>query len=434
MKRFAAHSLSLQLPLVAGVAALVVGLCLLWLATTASSHLQTQQEQRYGDALARQLAANLREPLQSGDLLAARATLQRFLDSSLASSIVISDVEGAAIGSAGAPLDTDARPYRAPITVGDDIAGEVRLAIEGSAGRESRWRFIFSLLSLTMALSLLVFLATRVLARGIARRLTGLATRLAVAGPDGEAGEDQGGKRDGNELLRLENTVAVIPLEMLHGHAPVPRPASDFQDTVLLFVHLASLARYVDTLSESNLHRYTRRLQQLVQAAAHCYRGELTVTRPFGLLLTFAPQPNAGGEAFRAASCALLLRHVAAGLRQSTKLSIDLSMALGHCEENRDEVGDIYPALHLQGAIDELHGVCLQEKSPAAILIDGAVREDGELAAVARYEAAAPDATDSFLRLERLGDEQDALIRRQAELIVERIAPRREEAPARSGG
>jgi hypothetical protein len=433
MKRFAAHSLSLQLPLVAAVAALIVGLCLLWLAATASSHLQAQQEQRYGDALARQLAASLREPLQSGDLLAARATLQRFLDSSLADSILISDVEGAPIGSAGASLGPGARPYRAPITIGGDVAGEVRLAVEGSAGRESRWRFIFSLLALTAALSLLVFLATRFLARGIARRLAGLAARLAVAtGADAQREEERGGMED-NELLLLENTVAAMPLEMLHGHAPVPRAASDFQDTVILFVHLASLVRYVDTLSESNLHRYTRRLQQLVQAAAHCYRGELTVARPFGLLLTFAPQPNTGGEAFRAASCALLLRRVAEGLQQSTKLSIDLSMALGHCEESRDRVDDIYPALHLQGAIDELHGACLHEEA-ATILVDDRVSGDGELTAIARYEQAAPGTEDRFRRLLGLGEEQEALIGHQADLIVGRIAPNRDGPAARSSG
>jgi hypothetical protein len=430
MKRLAAQSLSLQLPLVAGVAALVVGLCVLWLAATASGHLQAQQEQRYGDALARQLAASLREPLQSGDLLAARATLQRFLDSSLAGSILIIDVEGTPIGSAGTPPDADARPYSASITVGGDIAGEVRLTVEGGAGRESRWRFIFSLLALAAALSLLVFLATRFLARGVARRLTSLATRLAVATSEGESEREAIGD---NELLLLESTVDAMPLEMLHGHAPVPRAASDFQDTVLLFVHLASLVRYVDTLSESNLHRYTRRLQQLVQAAAHCYRGELSVARPFGLLLTFAPQPGTGGEAFRAASCALLLRRVAEAVKQSTKLSIDLSMAVGHCEESRDRVEDIYPALHLQGAIDELHGACLREEKPATILVEDTLAGVGELAAIARFEETAPETEDRFRRLRGLGEEQEALISHQAKLIVGRIAPNREAPAARTG-
>ena len=430
MKRLAAHSLSLQLPLVAGVAALVVGFCLLWLAATASGHLQAQQEQRYGDALASQLAASLREPLQSGDLLAARATLQRFLDSSLAGSIVISDVEGTPIGSAGRPIDADARPYSASITVGGDIAGEVRLTVESAAGRESRWRFIFSLLALTAALSLLVFLATRFLARGIARRLTGLATRLAVAASEGE---DERSEIDGNELRLLENTVDAMPLEMLRGHAPVPRAASDFQDTVLLFVHLASLVRYVDTLSESNLHRYTRRLQQLIQAAAHCYRGELAVARPFGLLLTFAPQPGTRGEAFRAASCALLLRQVAEDVRQSTKLSIDLSMAVGHCEESRDRSDDIYPELHLQGAIDELHGACLREEKPATILVEDTVGGDSELAAVARFEEFALETEGQFRRLLGLGEESEALVDHQAALIVRRIAPNRETPSTRTG-
>jgi len=423
MKSPAHYSLSLQLPLAAGGAALALGLCLLWLAATASGHLLREQEARYGAALAEQLAANLREPLQSGDLLAARASLQRFMESSMASSILVRDVEGMAIGSAGTPLPGGAPSYKAPISLGDDIAGDVLLQVDRSALGESRWRFLFSLLALTLALSLAVFLGMRVLATRLALRLMAMESELVLPGTERSAA--------GSELERLEHCVALLPLDMLRGHAPVPRAATAFRDSIVLFVHLASLARYVDTLSESNLHRYTRRLQQLVQAAAHCYGGELTVSRPFGLLLRFTPQDDGGSAVLRAASCARLVAQLALGLRGRTKLSIDLALALGHCEEETDEVEDIYPRLHQQGVIDELHGACLARNTCPVLLVEEALAGDDDLAEVAVYAGAEgsreeDDEARAFRELERLGEEQEKLIEHQARLIIERIAPRRD--------
>ncbi|MEE4278618.1 MAG: hypothetical protein V2I82_09175 [Halieaceae bacterium] len=430
MTRFGHYSLTLQLPLIASATALILGLSLLWLASTASLHVQEEQERRYGNALAQQLADSLREPLQSGDLLAARASLERFFDSSMASRIVVRDVEGSAIGSAERPDAEDrsfaeSRSYSAVITISGDIAGEVAVAIDRTATQETRWRFVFSLLSLTLGLALAVFLGTRLLAQRLATRLRALESELALPG-------EQTDVDFANELERLEHSVALLPLDMLRGHAPVPKAAAHFQDNALLFVHLASLARYVDTLSESNLHRYARRLQQLVQAAAHCYRGELVVSRPFGILLSFAPQPNAGSEALRAACCARLIAELTRRLGKRTNLSLDLAMAIGVCEEETEGVDDIYPQLHKQGVIDELGSACLGASEHPLILVDESLDADEQLAAVAVYREAGEtrsdgaSLTDSLRRLERLGDEQESLLRHQAQLIAERIAPRRE--------
>lgn len=418
MARLGNHSLSLQVPLIATACALAVGICLLWLATTASIYLQGEQEKRYGESLARQVAANVRDALQSGDLLATRATLQRSLDSSLARGIAIVDVEGAAIGSAGQLGGLGTVRYRAPISIGGDIAGEVQLTVDDDPGRESRWRFLVSLIALVAALGLLVFMVTRLLAQRLVDRIMALQSELSLPGSEEPA-------ETANELALLEHTVAMLPLDMLRGHAPLPAAARDFQDSAILFVHLASLARYVDTLSESNLHRYVRRLQQIVQAAAHCYRGDLGVARPYGLVLRFAPQPNAGSESLRAACCARLIARVAEGLRDRTSLSLDLSMALGHCEQEREEVEDIYPQLHVQGVVDDLREVCLAARDYPAILIEESVAADEQLAAALPAQDGAAAGEGTFLTLKRLGSEQESLLDHQARLIVERIAPQK---------
>ncbi len=419
MARFSDQSLSLQLSIGAAGSALLVGLCVLWMAVRASDYVYGEQEERYAQALAQQAAEVLRDSMQSGDLLAARATLQRFVDNALVRSIEIRDVEGAALGSAGAAV-TGASGHNAPITIGGDIAGEVILVVESSAMDESRWRLIFSLLALVTALSLLVFMLTRLYAQRMGTRLAALEGELSLPSAPVETATD-------NEIARLEHRVAELPLDMLRGHAPVPIAATDFEDSALLFIHLSSLARYVDTLSESNLHRYTRRLQQIVLAAAHCYRGELKVSRPFGLMLNFAPQPNAGSEALRAACCARLIERIASGLEARTSLSIKLSMALGHCEENADDVEDIYPELHLQGAIDDLRSACLGNEGEQWVLLDAQIARDEQLAGATLTACKSDEGpTAGFHELVRLGDEQETLLEHQAQLIIERISPRRD--------
>lgn len=415
MERFKSLSLSMQLPLLAAGCALLVGLCLLWLAATSSEYLQNERERLYGESLAQQVSATVREALQRGDLLSARASLQRFVDSSLAGGITIRDVEGMAMGTAGVISGPSLTQYSAPIRIGEDTAGEVLVAVDSSAGQESRWRFLFSLLALAAALSLLVFMGTRFLAQRLSASLLILDSQLAL--PDSGAPDLE------NEVSRLQRSVEALPLDMLRGHAPVPAAASEFQQTTILFVHLASLARYVHTLGESNLHRYTRRLQQIVQAAAQCYRGELVVTRPFGLIVSFSPQANAGSEALRAASCARLIALISLGLQERTNLSLELAMALGQCEQGMDQEKDIYPQLHLQGAIDELRDACLNHDRYPAILLGETALADEQLQAVAEL---AEDGEEGAIvsELLRLADEQETLIDHQAQIIVERIKPR----------
>lgn len=421
MQRFKDLSLSVQLPLLAAAGTLLVALCLLWLATTSSAYLQNEQEKQYGEALAEQVAISVRDPLQRGDLLSARASLQRFIDQSLADGVGIEDVEGMAMGTAGVLDGPRLHQYRAPIRIGRDIAGEVIVSVDSGAAKESRWRFLFSLLALAAALSLLVFLAARSLAQRLATELLALQSQLTL--PDSV--EDD---HTANELARLHRRVEQLPLDMLRGHAAVPAAASEYQQGTILFVHLRSLARYVDTLSESNLHRYARRVQQIVQAAAQCYRGELAVVRPFGLLISFSPQPNAGSEALRGASCARLISLIARGLGERTTLSLDMCMALGQCEQGGNDVDDIYPRLYVQGAIDELREISLDCDESAVFLAAGLLADE-QLALAAQFEKTEEvDDSNGFSRLRCLSTAQEQLLAHQAQLIVERIKPQNRSA------
>lgn len=420
MQAYREASLSLQLPLVAAACALLVGLCVVWLATASGSYLQEARDAAHGDALAIQVAATVSDSLQRGDLLSVRASLQRFVESSLAEGIRVDDVMGLPIGEAGRVDGLELNAYRAPITIGEDTAGAVHLALDRGTSDGDRLRLIFSLLALVVALSLLVFVATRYLAQRLATNLRALESQLLLPESTGSAVS--------NEVVVLRTAVEQLPVDMLKGHASVPTAATDFRDATVLFVHLESLARYVNTLSESNLHRYTRRLQQLLQAAVHCYRGQLRVTRQFGVLITFAPQQNAGSEALRAASCARLIARVTGALEERTNLSLDLAMALGHCELGPEKGDDMYPELYLQGSIDELRESCLNLDDHPTIFVAHSVLEDAQLSGVAETmltENNEPLASTALVELLSLSPEQEALLQHQAELIVERITAQR---------
>ena len=414
MRRLTPRSLSIQLPLVAAGSALLLGLCVLWLAVTSGTYLHSEQERAYGEALAREVAISVRDPLQGSDLLAARAVLKRFIDAALAAGITV-------MGSAGDFEAPDTRRYRASILIGEDVAGAVSVAVDQRASRDSRERFLFSLLALVGALGVAVYLGTRLLAQRLSLRLLALDSQLALPA---EAQEEPAR----NELRRLEKTVALLPLDMLRGHAPLPAAATDYRQSALLFIHLASLARYVDTLSERSLHRYTRRLQQIVQAAAQCYRGEVSVSRPFGLLVRFQRQPNASSEALRAACCARLLARVTTGLGERTRLSLDLAAALGLCEEGPDGADDIYPRLYRQGAIDELREACLAQRALPAVLLASEALQDAQLGDTATLRSE-DRANAAYRGLLALSDEQEMLLSYQAQLIIERIQPRGDKAP-----
>jgi hypothetical protein len=422
MQRLRNASLSLQLPLAAAACALLVGVCVAWLATASGRYLQETREADHGSALARQIAEQLADPLQRGDLLYVRAYLQRFVDSAVARAVRVNDVMGLPIAEAGEVEALEAAAHSAPVTVGPDIAGEVLLALQRGNVDGERRRLLLSLLALVTALSMLVFVAARVFAQRLATGLRALESQLLL--PDSErSGVD-------NEIAQLRAAVEGLPVDMLRGQAAAPPAASDFRDTTVLYVHLAGLARYVDTLSESNLHRYTRRLQQLVAAAAQCYRGDLRVVRQFGLLITFAPQNNAGSEALRAASCARLIARLATDLERRTNLSLDLAMALGNCELAPDAGDEMSPGLYLRGSVDELRDACVHSEDYPVILVSAEALADEQLHLAAALDGEEVTAGDSgehagaYRELLRLSEEQETLVEHQAAMIAERIKPR----------
>ena len=412
-------SLSLQLPLAAAALSLAVALALVTLAATSSRYLLETQQADYGNALAQQIARRISTALETGDLLSVAASLQRFVESSPATVVEIYDVEGQALGRAGSDGPANQAHYEAPVRIGPDIAGRVRIALDTGSARESRQRFLLSLSALAVVLSLLVFLVARYAAARLVSRIAGAAERLALEDESEGAAPPAAGL---SELDLLEARVDALPLELLRPRDAGTPSGEHYRSNSVLYLHLASLAGYVDTLNERNLHRYTDRLHRIIYASAACYGGTLQVARPFGLALCFAEGEGTGSATLRAVACAALVREVAGTLEAGMSLSLSLGMAVGRSELGPGDAADIYPGLYLQGVLDELRDACLHDREHVLVTEDAAA--DADLSARAELRPEKP----GFKRLVGFSGAQQLLLERQSALLLARLRGRRETA------
>ena len=401
--------ISQQLALITAGFCLLVSLALVTLGAISSRHMQEQQQEEYGTALAHQIARRISTALESGDLLSVSASLQRFVETSSAEEVAIFDIEGKALGQAGQALGQQLRQYSAPVRIASDVAGRVVITISGDQARAAQLRFILSLVGLAVLLSLTVYGASRHLGQRVATRLAALARVIAL--------EEEDQCRPDNEVDLLQKRIEALPMDLLRTRSDAGPKEENYRHTAVLYLHLTSLVDYVDTLDEHSLHRYTDRLHQVVYAAAGFYGGELQVTRQFGLAVFFSGHNNAGNAAFRAASCAWLVQAVARELEQQMSLSLSIAMAISQSELGVGDSTDIYPGLYMQHTLDELQTICASK--PPKILLSPQVCEDVDVAG--RLQTEATEVMDYAMLEEFEGPYRD-LLERQLRLILKRLA------------
>jgi hypothetical protein len=407
--RFDNTGLGQQLAFVAAGFCLLVSLALVALGAISSRHMQLQQQEAFGSALAHQIARHIGTALETGDLLGVTASLQHFVETSSAEEVAIFDVEGKALGEAGQVVGQELEQYQAPVRIESDIAGQVVITLSTDEARAAHRRFVLSLLGLAVLLSLAVFGTSRHLGQRLAGRLQGLSRTLAL--------EEAAAKLPRNEVAALAKRVEALPMDLLRTRSDVQPKEENYRNTAVLYVHLTSLVDYVDTLDENSLHRYTDRLHQVVYAASGFYGGNLQVCRQFGLAVFFSGSSKAGSGAFRAASCAWLIRSVCAHLEKRMPLSITLAMAVGQSELGIGDGSDIYPGLYMQHTLDELQALCASK--PPKILLSPAVCEDVDIAG--RLQHQATELRDYGMLEAFEGPYQD-LLERQLRLILKRLS------------
>lgn len=409
-------SIGQQLALLTAGLCLLVSLALVTLAAISTRHMQMQQQEEYGSALARQIATRISTALETGDLLSVSASLQRFVETSSAEEVAIFDVEGKALGQAGDALGQNLRQYRAPVRVESDIAGQVVITISTDAAGAAQLQFVLSLLGLAVLLSLTVYITMRHFGQRLANRLGALANSIALEDQPEDAAA-------GNEVDRLARNIEALPMDLLRTRSETNPREENYRTTAVLYLHLTSLADYIDTLDEQALHRYTDRLHQLVLAAADFYAGDLQVARQFGLAVYFSGPNSAGSAAFRAASCAWLIQSASRELEQQMRRTMSIAMAISQSELGAGDRADIYPGLYIQHTLDELETICANR--PPRVLLAPVVCEDPDIAS--RLQHQATEVMD-FAMLEEFAEPYQDLLERQLRLILKRLTatnPRR---------
>lgn len=409
-KRFSDSSLSQQLALIAATGCLLISLALVAVAATSSQHMQASQQAGFGNALAQQIARRISAALETGDLLSIAASLHRFLETSSAAKVAIFDVEGRALGQAGSAEGAYLQQYRSPVKVDNNIAGEVVITISTAAAETARLRFLLSLLGLAVLLSLVVYGAARQLSqRLLGNRLQQQARAIALEDVVEEFAST-------NELQLLQARIDALPMDLLRARIGSGPREENYRDTAVLYLHLVSLADYVDTLDEHSLHRYTDRLHQVVYAAAGFYGGQLQVARQFGLGVYFSGESSGGSAAFRAASCAWLVQAVSRELEKQMSRSLTIAMAVGCSELGRGDEADIYPGLYIQSTLDELQTLCASK--PPRVMLSPAACEDIDVSSRVEHS---PSELGGYAILEQFAGPWDDLLERQLRLILKRL-------------
>ena len=372
--------------------------------------MQMQLQEDYGTALAKLEAARVSNAMESGDLLSVSASLQRIIETSAAQAIVITDVEGKTLGQVGEANGHTLYQYRAPVRIESDIAGQTVITINADNAHAAQRRFILSMLGLAVLLSLAVYGASRHFGQRLGNRLSGLARKVALEEEDPRA-------RPENELLLLSRQIDALPMDLLRTRSDPGPQDENYRTTAVLYLHLTSLVDYVDTLDELALQRYTERVHQVVYAAAGFYAGDLQVARQFGLAIYFSGHNSAGSAAFRASSCAWLVRAVSQALEKEMSLSLSISMAISQSELGVGSGSDIYPGLYTQHTLDQLQSVCASK--PPDILLSPSVCEDVDVAG--RLQHRPTEVMDYAVIEEFAGPYQD-LLERQLRLILKRLS------------
>ena len=403
-------SLGQQLALLTAAMCLLVSLALVTLAAISTRHMQLQQQEEYGSALARQIATRIGTALETGDLLSVSASLQRFVETSSAEEVAIFDVDGKALGQAGNPLGQNLQQYHAPVRVESDIAGKVVITISTDNAAAAQLQFVLSLLGLAVLLSLAVYITTWHFSKRMANRLDALARSIALDEP-----AEQGSA--GNEVVLLTRNIEALPMDLLRTRSETNPREENYRTTAVLYLHLTSLADYIDTLDEQGLHRYTDRLHRLVLAAANFYAGDLQVARQFGLAIYFSGPNSAGSAAFRATSCAWLIQAACREVEQTVRRTMGIAMAISQSELGVGDRADIYPGLYIQHTIDELEAICANR--PPRVLLSPVVCEDPDIAS--RLQHQATEMMD-FAMLEEFAEPYQDLLERQLRLILKRLS------------
>ncbi len=348
-KRFLKATLEVQLAITCSLFCLLSGLILTFLASISSFYLQKESLDFLGQALADQLSKQIIESMETGDLIDLVGSLQSFISDSSATVALVYDIEENILASSGKITD-DFPQYTAPILIGKDLAGSVVIEINTSRNDLLQFRFVVSLMGLAVFFSIVIFFATKKLSLFITRRLRYATEQLEI--------KENNHLKENNVLAELEKQIESLPLSLLKYPAITNMADRTNNKISILYLHIHSLEKYLQTLDEVSLRAYIEPISQIISYAADFYEGDTRVVRLFGSAIFFEEQDNNLSAAFRAISCGQLIRSVQQEVQDKMDLSIQIRMAADLCEMETEGSQDIYGEIHIQTCLNKLQQQC----------------------------------------------------------------------------
>ena len=363
--------LSQRIALVTGALCLGVGLSLVGISHLSSRYILEQQRDEFAESLLTQLTREVAPAIAQNDLIRLEANLRVLRERHGLQMIAVTDLEERPLGQAGEPLTSDSVSYSGSLTIDDHIAGELTITYADDPALVEQQRMTLGLLFLAILSSLFAGALAGRWGQTAATRLAALRERLAPGAPE-----------EADELAALEKAVESLPLDLL---LPVDSPGEesvDFEEAGLLFIRLESLTRYVETLDEHSLVKYTQSLRELIDKVAGLYGGQLSVSREFGALLFFSGAHAAGNPGFRSVSSAWLLQRLAGAASAAGSLNYQLGVACGTGEAGRPQgapgaAANLYTDLYNQHIIDDL--AILAETPGDGVYLNATLAEDQEV-------------------------------------------------------
>ena len=408
-KRFLKATLEVQLAITCSVFCLLSGLILTFLASISSFYLQKEGLDFLGQALADQLSKQIIESMEMGDLIDLVGSLQSFISDSSATVALVYDVEENILASSGKITD-DFPQYTAPILIGKDLAGSVVIEINTSRNDLLQLRFVVSLMGLAVFFSIVIFFATKKLSLFITRRLRYATEQLEI--------KENNHLKENNVLAELEKQIESLPLSLLKYTATTNVADKTSNKITILYLHIHSLEKYLQTLDEVSLRAYIEPIRQIISYAADFYGGDTRVVRLLGSAIFFEEQDNNLSAAFRAISCGQLIRSVQQEVQEEMNLSIQIRMAADLCEMETEGSQDIYGQIHIQTCLNKLQQQC--ESSEEELLLSEKLFADSE----AKRTLGIPmesDCQNSFLPAGYFDVPELDMIDRQRWMIIRKI-------------
>lgn len=403
--RLLSHSLLYRYPAFCGIFLLIALILTVTVVGLKQHQLLGAQMDDYGNAQARHLARAAEQPLFMRDVVSLQVIVTNGAANNKVFQAQVRDDTDRLLAESARQPDTseaDLQPYHAPVVLESATIGEVTVLLDRRSWQALYMAPWWTLLLLSLALSLVAVLATFWLARNLTRRLRHLINAL----PEVEQ------PSTGDELDRLEHR-----LEPLLTRQPTD-DSGDEENAhggpyALLACQLNNLARLRAQLSHENYQRQLQRFDQSLDRICRLYQGERLRGRYGAALICFNTTSGTDDHLQRALYSAHLIERYLAEAAPASGVHLDLRLAIsqGYFDP---EVTPLLQEQQDNDLEDRLFDI-LDLGTSGEILLSGDVARHHQLQDLGESEEFSDK--DAVYRWHRFSEQRQSMISKQLQFL-----------------